>query len=122
MSACTATPNPPYSRAAKPRPGIARRIVDRIHLEWRRYEVTIPVYHMAPFEQFVVNASVIAVLALIGWLSLLSISSVLYGVCNLLIWVLTVRKGIAANAGDIVEMFEAIPSTTPVRTNAPLPT
>lgn len=83
--------------------GFIRRCIDRILLEYYRYEVTFGVYVMAPGEKFVANAFILVVLSLLVWAGLLCFPQLLLRKLGRLVWLLTGHnEDVAAFSG----MFE----------------
>ncbi|KAJ5677911.1 uncharacterized protein N7477_003544 [Penicillium maclennaniae] len=75
-----------------PRRNPFQRVLDRIQLEYYRYEVTFGIYVMTPNEKMVANAFVLITLALFFW-ALLYLPSLLYKKAGGLIWLLTGHTG-----------------------------
>ncbi|KAJ5811557.1 hypothetical protein N7474_007858 [Penicillium riverlandense] len=75
------------------RPGPIRRAIDRVRLEYYRYEVTFGLYVMTPSEKLVTNTFVIVVLTLLLWALLLYFPSLLYQKLSRLVWLLTGTSG-----------------------------
>lgn len=73
-----------------------QRFVDRVRLEYYRYEVTFGIYVMTPSEKLVANTFVIVVLTLLLWALLLYFPQLLYQKLTRLVWLLT------GNIGDEV--------------------
>lgn len=73
----------------KPRRNILQRAVDRVNLEYYRYQVTFGLYVMTPAEKLVANSFVIVVLSLLFWALLLYFPSLLYQKLTRLVWLLT---------------------------------
>lgn len=70
-----------------------RRLVDRVRLEYYRYEVTFGVYVMTPSEKLVANTFVIVVMSLLLWALLLYFPQLLYQKLSRLVWLLTGHSG-----------------------------
>lgn len=83
------SPSPSLRLAVKPRPSIARRIIDRVCLEYYRYEVTFGVYVMSPGEKWVANTFVVVFLSLLIWALFFYFPPLLYHKLSRLIWLLT---------------------------------
>jgi hypothetical protein len=66
--------------------------IDRIWLEYYRYEVTFGLYVMTPGEKFVANTFVLVVLSLLAW-ALFYFPSLLYTKHFRLLWLLTGHSG-----------------------------
>jgi hypothetical protein len=69
-----------------------QRLVDRVQLEYYRYEVTFGLYVLTPGEKLVANAFVFVVLGLLLW-ALLYFPSLLYNKAGGLVWLLTGHSG-----------------------------
>lgn len=78
---------PPQSR------NILQRSIDRIRLEYYRYEVTYGIYTLTPGEKAVANAFVGVVLLLLIWTTLFYFPPLLYRKLSRLIWLLTGHSG-----------------------------
>ncbi|KAJ5159660.1 uncharacterized protein N7482_006664 [Penicillium canariense] len=63
--------------------------LDRVRLEYYRYEVTFGLYVMTPSEKLVANTFVFVVLTLLLWALLLYFPSLLYHKLSRLVWLLT---------------------------------
>lgn len=70
-----------------------RRLVDRVRLEYYRYEVTFGLYVMTPSEKLVANTFVIVVMSLLLWALLLYFPQLLYQKLSRLVWLLTGHSG-----------------------------
>ncbi|KAL1982052.1 hypothetical protein VTN96DRAFT_1822 [Rasamsonia emersonii] len=99
MSTTSSSPSPPTSQ----RRSLLKRVIDRIRLEYYRYEVTFGVYVMTPGEKFVANTFVIVFLSLLIWASLLYFPQLLYQKLRRLIWLLT---GHSEDVGVVFDMFD----------------
>lgn len=88
MSASTA-PGSSHMAMKNPRRNILQRAVDRVMLEYYRYQVTFGLYVMTPGEKLVANSFVIVVLSLLFWALLLYFPSLLYQKLTRLVWLLT---------------------------------
>lgn len=90
-SSTMASANTPGSHLAtkNSRRNILRRCVDRVCLEYYRYEVTFGLYVMTPGEKLVANTFVMVVLSLLFWAVLLYFPSLLYQKLSRLVWLLT---------------------------------
>ncbi|KAJ5239259.1 hypothetical protein N7468_003878 [Penicillium chermesinum] len=84
---CTSYFAPP---AAQPVPA---RVVDRVRLEYYRYEVTFGLYVMTPSEKCVANSCVLVFLGLLLWALLLYFPSLLYSKASRFVWLLTGQSG-----------------------------
>ncbi|GCB27502.1 hypothetical protein AAWM_10387 [Aspergillus awamori] len=73
----------------QPRRNILQRSVDRIRLEYYRYEVTFGLYVMTPGEKLVANTFVMVVLSLLFWALLVYFPALLYQKLSRLVWLLT---------------------------------
>lgn len=87
MSASASSPSVGYT--VSPRRNVLQRVVDRIRVQYYRYEVTFGLYVMTPGEKFVANTFVIVVLSLLIWALLLYFPTMLYQKLSRLIWLLT---------------------------------
>ncbi|WEW61227.1 hypothetical protein PRK78_006717 [Emydomyces testavorans] len=96
--------------AAYPRPNLLKRIMDRLRLEYYRYEVTCGAYVMTPGEKFIFNSFIVIVLALLIWALFLYFPSLLYHKVSRLGWLLTGRGGTGPN----VKLSPPNGSDTPV--------
>ncbi|KAL5355829.1 hypothetical protein BJX96DRAFT_141933 [Aspergillus floccosus] len=72
-----------------PSRNVLQRLVDRVRLEYYRYEVTFGLYVMTPGEKLVANSFVIVVLSLLFWALLLYFPALLYQKLTRLVWLLT---------------------------------
>jgi hypothetical protein len=70
-----------------------QRLIDRVQLEYYRYEVTFGLYVMTPSEKCVVNTIVLTVLTLLLWALVLYFPSLLYNKLSRLVWLLTGYSG-----------------------------
>ncbi|KAJ5166017.1 hypothetical protein N7492_006313 [Penicillium capsulatum] len=70
-----------------------QRLVDRVRLEYYRYEVTFGLYVMTPSEKCVANSFVLVVLTLLLWALLLYFPSLLWDKLSRVSWLLTGRSG-----------------------------
>lgn len=70
-----------------------QRFVDRVRLEYYRYEVTFGLYVMTPSEKLVANTFVIVVMTLLLWALLLYFPQLLYQKLSRLMWLLTGHSG-----------------------------
>ncbi|KAI9039610.1 serine palmitoyltransferase small subunit family protein [Aspergillus affinis] len=71
------------------RRNILQRCLDRVCLEYYRYEVTFGLYVMTPAEKLVANTFVMVVFSLLFWALLLYFPSLLYQKLSRLVWLLT---------------------------------
>lgn len=85
------------------RRGLLRRIIDRVRLEYYRYEVTFGVYVMTPGEKFVANTFVVLFLSLLLWASFLYFPQLLIQKLGRLIWILTGRS---EDLGAVLGFFD----------------
>ncbi|KAL4787964.1 hypothetical protein BJX76DRAFT_250287 [Aspergillus varians] len=94
-SSTMATPSYPSSNhcVGKRRRNILLRAVDRVRLEYYRYEVTFGLYVMTPGEKLVTNTFVIVVLSLLLWALLVYFPALLYHKLSRLVWLLTGQSG-----------------------------
>ena len=76
-----------------PRPNALHRLVDRIQLEYYRYEVTFGIYVLTPGEKLAANTFVMIVMSLLLWALLLYFPSLLYQKLSRLVWLLTGHSG-----------------------------
>lgn len=81
--------NTPTISYTKQHRNIALRLVDRVCLEYYRYEVTFGVYIMSPGEKFVANTFVLVLLSLLLWATLLYLPPLLFSKLGRLVWLLT---------------------------------
>ncbi|KAL1973213.1 hypothetical protein VTN31DRAFT_6755 [Thermomyces dupontii] len=88
---------------SSPRRGLVRRIIDRVRLEYYRYEVTFGVYVMTPGEKFVANTFVVLFLSLLLWASFLYFPQLLIQKLGRLIWILTGRS---EDLGAVLGFFD----------------
>ncbi|KAJ5690607.1 hypothetical protein N7462_004999 [Penicillium macrosclerotiorum] len=70
-----------------------QRFIDRVRLEYYRYEVTFGLYVMTPSEKLVANTFVMVVMSLLLWALLLYFPSLLYSKLSRLVWLLTGHSG-----------------------------
>ncbi|KAJ5083568.1 hypothetical protein N7456_012995 [Penicillium angulare] len=70
-----------------------QRFIDRVQLEYYRYEVTFGLYVMTPSEKWAANTIVLTVLILLLWALVLYFPSLLYVKLSRLMWLLTGRSG-----------------------------
>lgn len=71
------------------RRNVVLRCLDRVRLEYYRYEVTFGLYVMTPGEKLVANSFVFVVLSLLFWALLLYFPTLLYQKLTRLVWLLT---------------------------------
>jgi len=114
MSASSSPSPVPVSQ----RKGLVQRIVDRIRLEYYRYEVTYGVYVMTPGEKFVANTFVVVFLSLLIWALLLYFPSLLYQKLSRLVWLLTGHSSeeMGSVLGVIEKSFNTATSAAPAST------
>ncbi|KAL1961103.1 hypothetical protein VTO42DRAFT_3048 [Malbranchea cinnamomea] len=103
-------------------PSLRKRIVDRLRLEYYRYEVTYGLYVMTPGEKFVANTFVLVFLSLLIWALFLYFPSLLYQKIRRLSWILTgkdametlanVSLGLSTFGGRSLSWTEASPRST----------
>ncbi|EAS28280.1 uncharacterized protein CIMG_09484 [Coccidioides immitis RS] len=102
MAAAKVSPSPSghtvgAAAATYPRPNLLKRGVDRLRLEYYRYEVTLGVYVMTPGEKLIFNSFILVVLSLMVWALFLYFPSLLYQKLSRLDWLLTGRDGPSPN-------------------------
>ncbi|CAL5873280.1 uncharacterized protein PFLUO_LOCUS7551 [Penicillium psychrofluorescens] len=83
--------------------GPIRRAIDRVRLEYYRYEVTFGLYVMTPGEKLVTNTFVIVILTLLLWALLLYFPPLLYQKLGRLVWLLTGHSGEEVSA--VLDIF-----------------
>lgn len=88
LSTMSSTPNA-QTLKRKSRPNALQRLVDRVQLEYYRYEVTFGLYVMTPGEKCVANTFVLVVVTLLLWALLLYFPSLLWNKFSRLVWLLT---------------------------------
>ncbi|GKZ28341.1 hypothetical protein AbraIFM66950_003598 [Aspergillus brasiliensis] len=88
-STMTTSPGSSHMSMKHSRRNILQRSVDRIRLEYYRYEVTFGLYVMTPGEKLVANTFVIVVLSLLFWALLVYFPALLYQKLSRLVWLLT---------------------------------
>lgn len=88
MSA-SGVPGSSHMAMKNPHRNVLQRAVDRVNLEYYRYQVTFGLYVMTPGEKLVANSFVIVVLSLLFWALLLYFPSLLYQKLTRLVWLLT---------------------------------
>ncbi|PWY63606.1 hypothetical protein BO83DRAFT_154964 [Aspergillus eucalypticola CBS 122712] len=88
-STMTNSPCSSHLSMKHPRRNILQRFVDRIRLEYYRYEVTFGLYVMTPGEKLVANTFVMVVLSLLFWALLVYFPALLYQKLSRLVWLLT---------------------------------
>lgn len=81
-----------------------QRMVDRVRLEYYRYEVTFGLYVMTPSEKCVANTFVLIVLSLLLWALLLYFPSLLYNKAGSLVWLLTGQS--CEEVGTVLSMLD----------------
>lgn len=91
-----------------------RRIVDRVRLEYYRYEVTFGLYVMTPSEKCVANTFVLVVLSLLTWALLLCFPSVLFHKLARLVWLVTGHNGQVSTPLGMMDMHGNPLTTTSV--------
>lgn len=89
----------------KRRPNALQRVIDRVGLEYYRYEVTYGVYTMTPGEKIVANTFVTVVLSLLLWTLLFYCPALLYHKLGHLEWLLTGQSG-AQIRGAVWNVFD----------------
>ena len=82
-----------YNKPPQSNRNIVHRPIDRVRLEYYRYEVTYGVYTLTPWEKAVANAFVAVVLSLLIWTTLFYFPPLLYRKLSRLIWLLTGHSG-----------------------------
>lgn len=103
---------------AYPRRNVFKRVVERVRLEYYRYEVTIGVYCMTWGEKWIFNSFVVFVLLLLVWALFFYFPSLLFHKVKRLGWLLTGRDATHANNFSLTwSNGRAIP--TPMVTEAP---
>ncbi|KAI2789533.1 hypothetical protein POX_d05026 [Penicillium oxalicum] len=70
-----------------------RRVVDRVRLEYYRYEVTFGIYVMTTSEKVIANTFVLVVLSLLFWAFLIYFPPLLFHKVSRLAWLLTGQSG-----------------------------
>ncbi|OKL57592.1 hypothetical protein UA08_06954 [Talaromyces atroroseus] len=98
---------------SKRRRNILQRCLDRLFLEYYRYEVTFGVYVMTPGEKFVANAFVFVALTLLIWAVLLYFPQHLFRNIGRFVWILT------GHSEDVAALF-APPRAVASISKAPL--
>lgn len=88
MSASTSS-SPVACSSANTRRNVLQRVLDRVRVQYYRYEVTFGLYVMTPGEKFVANTFVLVFLSLLVWALLLYFPAMLYQKLSRLIWLLT---------------------------------
>ncbi|KAJ5098107.1 hypothetical protein N7532_005108 [Penicillium argentinense] len=88
-SSMTNTSNSLLNRRQNP----FQRVIDRVRLEYYRYEVTFGLYVMTPSEKCVANTFVFVVISLLLWALLLYFPPLLYNKLARVIWLLTGHSG-----------------------------
>ncbi|OJJ66943.1 hypothetical protein ASPBRDRAFT_200557 [Aspergillus brasiliensis CBS 101740] len=88
-STMTTSPGCSHMSMKHSRRNILQRSIDRIRLEYYRYEVTFGLYVMTPGEKLVANTFVIVVLSLLFWALLVYFPALLYQKLSRLVWLLT---------------------------------
>lgn len=101
--------------AMTPRRNAIQRFIDRVRLEYYRYEVTFGLYVMTPGEKLVANTFVFVVLSLLFWALLLYFPTLLYQKLSRLVWLLTGHSGeeMGAVLGILDTHVNTMPSTYP---------
>lgn len=96
-----------------PRRNAIQRFIDRVRLEYYRYEVTFGLYVMTPGEKLVANTFVFVVLSLLFWALLLYFPTLLYQKLSRLVWLLTGHSGeeMGAVLGILDTHVNAMPNT-----------
>ncbi|KAJ5295631.1 hypothetical protein PENANT_c001G00476 [Penicillium antarcticum] len=84
--------------------------IDRVRLEYYRYEVTFGLYVMTPGEKLVANTSVLIVLSLLAC-ALVYFPSLLYTKLSSVLWLLTGRNGeqVDASLGILADHWNPFP-------------
>lgn len=83
----------PFVALKNQRHGLLQRAVNRVCLEYYRYEVTFGLYVMTPSEKCVANTFVVIVMTLLLWALLLYFPSLLYQKLSRIMWLLTGHHG-----------------------------
>lgn len=106
----TSTSTAPRNQSRNP----FQRFVDRVRLEYYRYEVTFGLYVMTPSEKLVANTFVIVVLSLLLWALLLYFPQLLYQKLTRLVWLLTGHSGeeVSAALGILDKHGNPIPTAS----------
>ncbi|KAJ5770310.1 uncharacterized protein N7511_002361 [Penicillium nucicola] len=88
-----------------------QQVVDRVGLEYYRYEVTFGLYVMTPGEKLVANTCVLVVLSLLAW-ALFYLPALLFTRFSTLQWLLTGHSGeqVAASVGILAEHRNLFPT------------
>jgi hypothetical protein len=81
------------SSTSQPRRGVLGRAIDRVHLEYYRYEVTFGIYVLTPGEKLAANTFVMVFMTLLLWALLLYFPALLYNKLSRLVWLLTGHSG-----------------------------
>jgi hypothetical protein len=95
------TSSPP--RSASHRRSLLTCCLDRVRLEYYRYEVTFGVYVMTPGEKFVANTFVLVFLSLLIWASLLYLPQLLFQKLGRGLWLVT---GHSNHVGVILSVLD----------------
>lgn len=90
------TSSPTSSRNQRRNP--IQIFIDRVRLEYYRYEVTFGLYVMTPSEKLVANTFVMVVMTLLLWALLLYFPPLLYHKLSRLVWLLTGHSGSEVSA------------------------
>lgn len=97
-----------------------QRVIDRVRLEYYRYEVTFGLYVMTPTEKCVANTFVLIVLSLLLWALLLYFPSLLFHKLARLVWLVTGQTGEVSTTLGMRDMH-GNPITATFAAEAPLP-
>lgn len=101
--------------------GPFHRVVDRVRLEYYRYEVTFGLYVMTPSEKCVANTFVLIVLSLLLWALLLYFPTLLFHKLSRAVWLVTGHSDEASATLRMVDMLGNLISTTSVAETTTLP-
>lgn len=89
-----------------------QHVLDRVRLEYYRYEVTFGLYVLKPGEKLVANTFVFIVVGLLLW-ALLYFPSLLYNKAGSLVWLLTGHSSQATGAAlGIIDQYGNYSSPT----------
>lgn len=91
-----------------------QRIVDRVRLEYYRYEVTFGLYVMTPSEKCVANTFVLVFLSLLLWALLLYFPPLLFHKLTRAIWLVTGRSEEVSAVMGMTDMHGNLITTTSV--------
>lgn len=97
-----------------------QRVVDRVRLEYYRYEVTFGLYVMTPSEKCATNTFVLVVLSLLLWALLLYFPALLFHNLTRAVWLVTGHSDDPSATLRMIDMHGNPDSTTSV-TNIIIP-